>query len=123
MNTEETTKVTILLVDDNIGNLNVLLDYLSDSDFETLIAPDGERALQQIEYVRPDLILLDVMMPGIDGFETCRRLKANETTKDIPVIFLTALSETVDKLKGFEAGGVDYITKPLGCSSFGTTFN
>jgi len=113
MSTEKTTRATILLVDDNTHNLNVLLDYLSDSDFETLIAPDGERALQQIEYVRPDLILLDVMMPGIDGFETCRRLKANETTKDIPVIFLTALSETVDKLKGFEVGGVDYITKPF----------
>ncbi len=106
-------KGTILLVDDNVTNLNVLLEYLTTAGFKLLIAPNGEQALKQIEYIHPDLILLDVMMPGIDGFETCRRLKQQETTRQIPVIFMTALIETVDKLKGFALGGVDYITKPL----------
>ena len=104
---------TILIVDDNTTNLNVLLDYLHDQGYKVLIAPNGEQALQQIEHVHPDLILLDIMMPGINGFETCCRLKKNDGTKDIPVIFMTALSETVDKVKGFDVGGVDYITKPF----------
>lgn len=106
-------KATILLVDDSPTNLQVLLNYLKETGFETLIARSGEGALRQVEYAQPDIILLDVMMPGIDGFETCRRLKQNEATRDIPVLFMTALSETVDKIRGFKAGGVDYITKPL----------
>jgi len=106
-------KVSILIVDDNPSNLRTLLDYLEESDFETLVATSGERAIQQLELFQPDLILLDVMMPGIDGFETCRRLKENEFTKDIPVIFMTALSDTVDKVRGFNVGGVDYVTKPF----------
>ncbi len=77
------------------------------------MAEDGESALQTVGHARPDIILLDIMMPGIDGFETCRRLKANKETKDIPVIFLTALSESTDKVKGFELGAVDYLTKPV----------
>jgi len=104
---------TILLVDDNTTNLNILLDYLHAQAYKVLIAPNGEQALHQLQHTRPDLILLDVMMPGIDGFETCRRLKANDAVKDIPVIFMTALSETVDKITGFQVGGVDYITKPF----------
>jgi signal transduction histidine kinase len=107
------SKGTILLVDDSATNLHVLLKYLRTSGFETLIAQSGEGALRQVQYARPDIILLDVMMPGIDGFETCRRLKNDEATRNIPVIFMTALSETFDKLRGFEVGGVDYITKPL----------
>jgi signal transduction histidine kinase len=107
------SKGTILLVDDSATNLHVLLKYLQTSGFETLIAQSGEGALRQVQYAQPDIILLDVMMPGIDGFETCRRLKSDEATRDIPVIFMTALSETFDKLRGFEVGGVDYITKPL----------
>jgi two-component system sensor histidine kinase/response regulator len=107
------SKATILLVDDSPTNLHVLLSYLKDSGFETLIARSGEGALRQVEYAQPDIILLDVMMPGIDGFETCRRLKNNEATREIPILFMTALSDTVDKVRGFEAGGVDYITKPL----------
>lgn len=103
----------IVIVDDNPTNLGVLFDFLTDSGFKVLVAQDGESALQKVEYAHPDLILLDVMMPGIDGFETCRRLKNNETTQDIPVIFMTALSETVDKVKGFSLGAVDYITKPV----------
>jgi signal transduction histidine kinase len=106
-------KATILLVDDDPRNLQMLLVQLSDSGYKLLIASNGEQALRQAKYVCPDLILLDIMMPGIDGFETCRRLKADNTTKNIPVIFITALTETVDKIKGFAVGGVDYITKPF----------
>ena len=107
------TGQAVLIVDDNPTNIGVLLDYLSEAGFRVLVAQDGESALEQIEYARPDIILLDVMMPGIDGFETCRRLKQKETTREIPVIFMTALSETVDKVKGFNVGAVDYITKPI----------
>lgn len=104
---------TILIVDDHPTNLQVLLDSLQNSGYRTLIARNGEGAIKQAAFANPDLILLDVMMPGIDGFEACRRIKADETTRDIPVIFMTALTDTVDKVKGFEAGGVDYITKPF----------
>ena len=104
---------TILIVDDSPQNLRVIESYLRKQGFNTLIASRGELALKRIQYAHPDLILLDVMLPGIDGFETCRRLKANETTKDIPVIFITALTETAHKIEGFNVGGVDYITKPF----------
>jgi len=104
---------TVLIVDDIPTNLSVLFQYLRNTGFRVLVAEDGEHALKQIGYIKPDLILLDVMMPGIDGFETCRQLKNNEATKDIPVIFMTALSETVDKVRGFELGAVDYVTKPV----------
>jgi two-component system, sensor histidine kinase and response regulator len=113
MATEYISEGTILLVDDNPTNLGVLFDLLSDAGFKILIATDGESAIAQISYVKPDILLLDVMMPGIDGFETCRRLKQNIDTQDIPIIFMTALTETVDKVKGFEVGAVDYITKPF----------
>lgn len=103
----------ILLVDDNPTNLKVLSEALRREDWTTLVATDGESAIQQICYAQPDLILLDVMMPGIDGFETCRRLKQNEATEAIPVIFMTALSDVVDKVKGLQLGAVDYITKPF----------
>lgn len=106
-------KDLILIVDDNPTNLNVLVDYLGEQGFELAIAKDGERAIEQVHRLHPDLILLDVLMPGIDGFETCRRLKANHRSTAIPVIFMTALSETVNKVKGFELGAVDYVTKPF----------
>jgi PAS domain S-box-containing protein len=106
-------KGIILIVDDNPDNVELLFFFLSDSNFVVEVANDGKSAIQKIEASPPDLILLDVMMPGIDGFETCRRLKANESTRDIPVIFMTALSETVDKVTGFSVGAVDYITKPV----------
>lgn len=108
-----TDKSAILIVDDTPTNLEILFDFLADSGFTVLVAEDGESAIARAEYAPPDLILLDVLMPGIDGFETCRRLKANDSTKDIPIIFMTALSETVDKVKGLSLGAVDYITKPL----------
>lgn len=103
----------ILIVDDNPTNLGVLFDFLTDSGFQVLVAQDGEDAIEHVQYALPDLILLDVLMPGIDGFETCQQLKSKESTKDIPVIFMTALSETVDKVRGLNLGAVDYITKPL----------
>ena len=103
----------ILVVDDNPANLNVLFDIFGGMRYDVLFASDGESCLRLVEGEYPDLILLDVMMPGIDGFETCRRLKANERTKEIPVIFMTALSETLDKVRGLELGAVDYITKPI----------
>jgi signal transduction histidine kinase len=103
----------VLLVDDNPTNLGVLFDSLQGSGFKLLVAQDGESAIAQVAHLKPDMILLDVMMPGIDGFETCRRLKENPATQDIPVIFMTALTDTVDKVRGFTVGAVDYITKPF----------
>jgi len=113
MSLESSNKGVILIVDDNPDNLELLFFFLSDSNFTVLLATDGKSAIEKVESAQPDLIILDVMMPGIDGFETCRRLKANESSKDIPVIFMTALSETVDKLRGFNVGAVDYLTKPI----------
>ncbi len=106
-------KGTILIVDDTPTNLEVLFDFLNNAGFKVLFAEDGESAIDKANYAAPDLILLDILMPGIDGFETCRRLKAREATGSIPVIFLTALTDTVDKVKGFSLGAVDFITKPL----------
>ncbi|HIK04904.1 MAG TPA: response regulator [Trichormus sp. M33_DOE_039] len=103
----------ILIVDDIPTNLEVLSEALIDAGFEVAVATSGESALKQVEYDLPTLILLDVMMPGIGGFETCRQLKANPKTKDIPIIFMTALSDSVDKVKGLSLGAVDYITKPF----------
>jgi signal transduction histidine kinase len=103
----------ILLVDDNPNNLKVLSEAIQGYNWKALMATDGESAIEQAEYANPDLIILDVMMPGIDGFETCRRLKANTRTENIPVIFMTALSDATDKVKGLEIGAVDYITKPF----------
>jgi signal transduction histidine kinase len=106
-------KAIILIVDDNPTNLKVLSDAISSLGWEILIATDGESAIEQAEYAQPDLILLDVMMPGIDGFQTCTELKKKSVTKEIPVIFLTALTDQFDKVLGFLTGGVDYITKPF----------
>jgi phosphoserine phosphatase RsbU/P len=103
----------ILLVDDNPRNLQMLLQFLGGRGHTLLVAKSGEAALEIAVKSRPAVILLDVMMPGIDGFETCRRLKADERTRDAAVLFLSAAGETEQKLAGFEAGGVDYITKPI----------
>ncbi|MBT1073002.1 ATP-binding response regulator [Pelotalea chapellei] len=103
----------ILVIDDDPNNMDIVSNYLSESDYTVFVAEDGESGLTRAEYAKPDLILLDVMMPGIDGFETCRRLKILECTRDIPVIFMTALAETEHKVRGFEAGAVDYISKPF----------
>lgn len=106
-------KSQILIVDDYPTNIKVLSDLLIEYGFEVLIARDGMNALQKLQRILPDIILLDVLMPGIDGFETCQRLKEQESTRDIPVIFMTALSDPVDKIKGLSLGAVDYITKPF----------
>lgn len=103
----------ILLVDDHANNLKVLSEAIRGCEWKALMATDGASAIEQAVYAQPDLILLDVMMPGLDGFETCCRLKANPQTEKIPIIFMTALSETVDKVKGLNLGAVDYITKPF----------
>ncbi|MBI2925268.1 MAG: sigma-54-dependent Fis family transcriptional regulator [Verrucomicrobia bacterium] len=104
---------TVLVVDDIAANRNLLRETLEPVGYEVLLAPDGETALKVAQRARPDVMLLDVMMPGIDGFETCRRLKQAEATRSIPVLFITALSEMKSMVEGFHAGGVDYITKPF----------
>ncbi|MDM8564415.1 response regulator [Candidatus Halobeggiatoa sp. HSG11] len=103
----------ILVVDDNVNNIRVVVNSLKIHGFEIATAKNGLVGIKRAEMLQPLLILLDVMMHEIDGFETCRRLKANKITKDIPVIFMTILDKVEDKLKGFEAGGIDYISKPL----------
>ncbi len=102
---------SILIVDDNPSNLDVFSEALAGFGWEILVATDGATAIEQAQYNQPDLIVLDVMMPGIDGFETCHRLKASPLTNEISVIFMTALSDIIDKVKGFNLGAVDYITK------------
>lgn len=109
---EKITASKILIVDDVPKNIQVLGSILMKEKYNISFASNGNDAIRLASENEVDLILLDVMMPGIDGFETCNRLKANESTADIPVIFMTALSETSDKIKGFESGAVDYITKP-----------
>ena len=104
---------TILIVDDLPANLEVVGRHLERHGYCAVVAQGGEEGIERAELVRPSLILLDVLMPGVDGFETCRRLKERESTREIPVIFMTALTDTADKLTGFEVGAVDYVTKPL----------
>lgn len=109
----QTYKASILVVDDTLANLQLLMQTLSDSGYKVRMAPDGELALQSVRSNPPDLILLDIKMPGIDGYEVCRQLKLNPATHKIPIIFLSALDEPFDKVKAFESGGVDYINKPF----------
>lgn len=104
---------TILIVDDTPGNLGVVVDSLEARGIRVLVALDGIEALERAAFSQPDVILLDVKMPGIDGFETCRRLKRDERTRDIAVIFMTSLMDNEDRVEGFLVGGVDYVTKPL----------
>jgi len=110
--TQPTNKPLILAVDDEASNLALLRQILQDH-YRLLFAKDGARALDLARQERPDLILLDVMMPGMSGYEVCAALKANSSTAATPVIFVTALTDTDDELEGFEAGAVDYITKPV----------
>jgi len=104
---------TVLIIDDNPDNLRVAVEHLAAYSFEVRTARDGEAGLRRVRNGTPDLILLDVQMPGIDGYETCRRLKADPDLADIPVIFMTSRSDIRDKVQAFEVGGVDYITKPF----------
>ena len=106
-------KKTILIVDDTPANLDVLVEILK-PDYRTKVAISGEKALELVfSGSPPDLILLDIMMPGMSGYEVCQRLKANPATRNIPVIFVTAMSEVEDETRGLELGGVDYVTKPI----------
>lgn len=104
---------TILVIDDEPANLKLLFDYLQQAGFKVLVAPDAQAAFESISHLLPDLILLDIRLPDIDGFEVCRRLKADPATRDIPVLFITVMTDLAEKVKGFELGAADYITKPI----------
>ncbi len=105
--------VSVLIVDDNQENLKVISNFLKEKDYKIALANSGENALKVLESNKIDLVLLDIMMPGMDGFEVCKIIKERPETKNIPVIFLSALAETDNIVKGFHIGGVDYITKPF----------
>lgn len=109
----ESKKKLILIVDDNPENIKVLGNLLKNNDYEVGASLDGNKAFEFIKNEVPDLILLDVMMPGMNGFEVCEELKANVETRHIPIIFLTAKTSTEDIVKGFNVGGVDYVSKPF----------
>jgi diguanylate cyclase (GGDEF)-like protein len=113
MSAEICLKSKILIVDDNLNNLRVLSGTLENENWDILVAIDGESAIEQAIFSQPDIIFLDVMMPVMDGFSACKVLKNLPETSEIPVIFMTSLSDTLDKVKGFELGAVDYITKPF----------
>ena len=110
---EATEHTNIMVVDDTPANLKLLHKMLKSKSYRVLAFPDGEKALKAAAKCPPDLIFLDIKMPGMDGFEVCERLKADAALKDIPVIFISALAETADKVKAFAVGGVDYVTKPF----------
>ena len=112
MTIKNMSECTVLVVDDTEANVDILVDALGDM-YDLAVAMEGESALETVAEDPPDIILLDIMMPGMDGYEVCRRLKADERTAKIPVIFLTALTEIENKTKGFQLGAVDYITKPF----------
>lgn len=105
--------VTILVVDDNPQNIDVVIGMLDPTKFDVIVARSGERAIERVARRRPDIVLLDVKMPGIDGFEVCRRLKTDRDLADVPIIFMTALSDDESKRRAFEIGGADFITKPI----------
>ncbi|MFI5232587.1 MAG: response regulator [Gemmatimonadales bacterium] len=113
MATDDTLRASILIVDDTIENLRLLVGILGDRGYDARPVTNGPEALQAVAHAPPDLVLLDVTMPGMTGFEVCARLKALPASREIPVIFLTALTDVEDKLAGFNAGGVDFITKPF----------
>ena len=104
---------SVLVVDDTIENLRLLSDLLGEHGYEVRAVTSGRHALQAVEHDLPDLILLDINMPGMNGYEVCRRLRSQDRSKDVPVIFLTALTDTADKVRAFDTGGVDYVTKPF----------
>ena len=113
MNVPLTSKANILVVNDTIENLRLLSSMLSEGGYEVRPVTNGRQALQAVERDPPDLILLDINMPEMDGYEVCARLKESPKVRDVPVVFLTALSEVADKIKAFDVGGIDYITKPF----------
>src|SRR3990172_13108034 len=106
-------QATIMVVDDTPANLKLLQEMLQAQGYRVLAFPDGKTALCAAANSPPEMILLDIMMPNMNGFEVCKRLKSDEALKDIPVLFISALAETTDKVKAFSVGGVDYVTKPF----------
>jgi DNA-binding NarL/FixJ family response regulator len=108
-----TRRATVLVVDDTPDTLSFLTDTLDQAGFTVLIATDGDSALQLVDQITPDLVLMDALMPGIDGFEACRRLKREKLLSHLPVIFMTGLADTEHVVEGLAAGGVDYVTKPI----------
>src|SRR5882724_7878778 len=113
MREEPMRRNTVLVVDDTPETLGFLTDTLDHAGITVLIATDGESALELVDQITPDLVLMDAVMPGMNGFETCRRLKRDKVLSHMPVIFMTALSETEHVVEGLAAGGVDYVTKPI----------
>ena len=118
LSSREPPAATVLVVDDIAANRNVLGETLEKENYEVLLAPDGETALKVCQKALPEIILLDVMMPGLDGFETCRRLKADEHTMHIPVVMVTALDGAAEKLRGLECGADDFLTRPIDTETF-----
>ena len=112
---EDLSECTVLIVDDTETNVDILVDTLGE-DYDIAVAMDGESALEVVEEDSPDLILLDIMMPGMDGYEVCKRLKDNPETAAIPIIFLSALTKADEKQKGLKLGAVDFLTKPFNLS-------
>ena len=104
---------TVLIVDDKPQNLRLISDFLAEQGFDLMLTRSGEQALEKARLARPDLVLLDVRMPVMDGFEVCRRMKADPLTAEVPVIFMTAIDDTAHKVEGFRLGAVDYVTKPI----------
>ena len=104
---------TLLIIDDEPANIQLISEFLESQGVEILVAKNGADGISRAKKGQPDLILLDIRMPGMDGYEVCHQLKSDEATKDIPIIFMTGLTELDDKLKAFAVGGVDYITKPF----------
>jgi DNA-binding NarL/FixJ family response regulator len=111
--TRSSDQGVVLIVDDVPDNLALLSDALEQAGYMVLVAMDGQSALERMRRMRPDVVLLDAIMPGMDGFETCRQIKAKAELADIPVLFMTALSDSEHVLAGFAAGGIDYVTKPI----------
>lgn len=103
----------VLLVDDMPDNLKMLSTALDRAGYMVIVATDGTSAIERMDYVLPDVVLMDAVMPGMDGFETCRRLKQHHSAAHVPVIFMTGLTEPEDVVRGFQAGGIDYVTKPI----------
>jgi len=104
---------TLLIIDDEAANIQLISDFLEAQGIEIMIAKNGADGISRAKKGQPDLILLDIRMPGMDGYEVCHQLKSNESTREIPIIFMTGLTELDDKLKAFAVGGVDYVTKPF----------
>src|SRR5690349_4561466 len=103
----------ILIIEDEPANIQTLSTILKERGYNINIATNGRQGLEVLERIRPDLILLDIMMPEMDGFETCRRIKTSTASREIPIIFLTAKTDTADIVRGFELGAVDYVAKPF----------